>query len=119
MDVGSHTVSGLENGTEYQFEVRAVNAGGKSGPSSRARAKAIAKPAAPTGLVANSVGRLGHPALGLRQQLRHHRLPVPLADRMGSGAWSSWTDVPATQDGIAFHPSDITSFTVTGLNGER
>ena len=30
-DTTSHTVTGLDNGTEYRFKLRAVNAGGKSG----------------------------------------------------------------------------------------
>ena len=52
----SHTVTGLENGTEYRFKLRAVNAGGasKPGPQSApwyvAATPQVPPPPAPTGL---------------------------------------------------------------------
>ncbi|MYC36126.1 MAG: fibronectin type III domain-containing protein [Chloroflexi bacterium] len=52
--VGSYTVSGLTNGTTYNFRVRAVGPGGEGKSSRPVKAKPTAKPAAPTGLIANA-----------------------------------------------------------------
>ncbi|MYC28483.1 MAG: fibronectin type III domain-containing protein [Chloroflexi bacterium] len=54
--VTGYTVTGLTNDTTYQFQVRAVGRGGEGKASNRARAKPRdkAKPAKPTGLIANS-----------------------------------------------------------------
>ena len=51
----SHTVTGLENGTEYRFKLRAVNAGGSSKPGPQSAPWYVAAtpqvpPPAPTGL---------------------------------------------------------------------
>ena len=48
----SHTVTGLTNGTEYTFRVRAVNAKGDGAESDEAKATPATTPAAPTSLSA-------------------------------------------------------------------
>ena len=50
----SFTVTGLENDTEYKFEVRAVNLSGAGAASEPAKATPIAVPAAPAGLTATA-----------------------------------------------------------------
>ena len=50
----SHAVGGLDNGTAYTFEVRAVNAEGEGLASNRASAVPLALPGAPTDLAASA-----------------------------------------------------------------
>ena len=111
VDIGSYTVTGLDNDTRYQFEVRPVNAGGKGPASNRVNATPKATPAAPTGLVANSADAsvILHWDYGNNDSITRYQYRW----RITGSTWNSWTDVPATQDGIEFHPSDITSVTVT------
>ena len=52
--VGSKTISDLTNGTVYNFRVRAVGPGGEGRSSRAVKAKPTAKPAPPTGLIANA-----------------------------------------------------------------
>ena len=57
-DVTTHTVSGLTNGTQYAFEVRAVNAHG-AGPAAEVQATPVAVPSAPQDLTATpTTGRI-------------------------------------------------------------
>ena len=51
-DTTSHTVTGLTNGTEYTFKVRAVNTHGDGAESAAKKATPATTPAAPTGLSA-------------------------------------------------------------------
>ena len=80
VDIGSYTVTGLDNDTRYQFEVRPVNAGGKGPASNRVNATPKETPAAPTGLVANSADAsvILHWNYGNNDSIT--KLPVPLAD---------------------------------------
>ena len=112
VDIGSYTVTGLENDTRYQFEVRAVNAGGKGPASNRVDVTPKGTPAAPTGLVANSANAsvILHWDYGNNDDITRYQYRWRIT---GSSSWNSWTDVPVTQDGITFHPSNITSVTVT------
>jgi len=50
----SYTDTGLTNGTQYCYEVEAVNAGGSSSPSGPACATPVGPPPAPTGLTATA-----------------------------------------------------------------
>ena len=52
--MGSKTISSLTNGTVYNFRVRAVGPGGEGKAARAVKAKPIAKPAPPTGLLANA-----------------------------------------------------------------
>ena len=52
----THTLTGLDNGTAYVFEVRAVNAGGKSFSSNRAKATPMAPLALDFAHFANGTG---------------------------------------------------------------
>ncbi len=101
-DVGgatSHGVTGLTNGTEYTFQVRARNASGAGAPDS-VTATPAAVPDPPTGLSGSpGDGRVdltwGAPSTGgspTSYEVRH---------RSGSGAYGSWTDVGgATSHGV-------------------
>ncbi len=106
----SATVTGLTNGTEYTFGVRAVGLSGDgAGATVVATPLATNAPAAPT---------------RFRRQLGEEQITLTWADpsnnaitkwqyRQGTGTpltWSAWTDIPASNAGT-------TRYTVMGLTG--
>ena len=88
----SWTVTGLANGTQYTFRIRAVNAAGDSTPSSNASATpAILLPAQPTGLT----GVAGHTKAALSWDDPSNRRIIRYEyQQKESGAWgSTWTEM--------------------------
>ncbi len=108
----SHTVEGLNNGTEYTFQVRAMNLGGSGEASNEATATPDVKPNAPTDLTA-TVGDRQVPLSWVlptnasridKVQLRWKKT----ADLPFVGT-DSWTDLAAT----------ATTHTATGLENGK
>ena len=83
-----HTVTDLETGTAYGFQVRAGNAGG-TGPAS-AEATATTIPAAPVGLTAKGGDRLVELAWTALGEASGWEFRM----REEDGTWGAWTDVP-------------------------
>ena len=108
------TVAGLANGVRHQFEVRSVNAGGNSEPSGRVEATPLAKPAAPTGLVANSADRAAilHWDYGNNDDITGYQVRY----RPTGADWRAWEDVPTEQGGVDFDPPEISGHTVSGMS---
>ena len=104
----SLTVTGLTNGTEYGFQVRAVNSISE-GPEAAATATPGRDPSVPTGLTARVESETitvmwGMPADNggsaiTGYQVRYHR--------MNGGQWSNWMAVAGG--------ASATSYTMTGL----
>ena len=106
----SHRVSGLENGSLYRFQVRAVNGGGNSPNSNQASARpesSTPKPGAPSGLSASRGDR--SVTLSWGDPSDNSITKYQVRQRKGSGAWGGWTD-------IAGSGSSTTSHTVSGLD---
>ena len=101
------TVSGLDNGTSYEFQVRAVNEIDE-GPAARASATPGRAPSMPTGLTA-SVGSetitvmWGMPADNGGSAISGYQVRY----RMNGGGWSNWMTVEGG--------ANATSYTMTGL----
>ncbi len=92
----SYTVTGLENGTTYTFEVRAVNGAGAGQPVSATATLAESVPGAPTGLTATGSDEQvtlswNAPSTGGSQILRYE-----YRSRRSGGTWSDWTNVSGT-----------------------
>ena len=103
----THTVTGLTNGTEYGFRIRAVSAGGNSDASASATATPLATNAldAPTALTAMA----GAASVTLSWTAPSGTI-TKYQVRSGSGdplVWGSWTDIADS--------ASLTSHTVTGL----
>ena len=103
----SYIVTGLTNGLEYTFEVRATR-GGAGGPTSSGTATPSGPLRAPADLTATPAGAGeiilrwdgGQDVTITKYQYRH---------RIGSGAWDpDWTDIPNSG-------ATTTSHTLTGL----
>ena len=114
VDLVSTTVSGLTNGALHRFEVRLVNAGGK-GAGARVDEKPRAKPAAPTGLVANSADRavILHWDYANNDSITRYQYRWRVKD---GGSWVvDWTRVPERQGGRDYYASSLTGVTVSPL----
>ena len=99
-DTASHTVTGLTNGTEYGFALRAANGSGDGAVSSIA-ATPLAVPAAPLGLAAAA----GDAQVALSWTDPGNATITGYELRVDSGAWAD----------IAGSDADTASHTVTGL----
>ncbi len=107
-NASSVTVTGLTNGTEYRFQVRAVNSIGE-GTAAEASATPGRAPSAPTGLTV-SIGNetitvmWGMPTDTGGSSVTGYQVRY----RMNGGGWSSWM---AVEGGAS-----ATSYTMTGLS---
>ena len=117
-----HTFSGLTNGREYRYHLRAVNGNGPSvgapasGPPWFVKAVPNAPPAAPTGLAASA----GVASVTLTwndpgdASITHYEYNVN-HNATGTGnltGWSQWAAIPGSG-------ASTTSYTFTGLAGGR
>ena len=103
----SLTVTGLTNGTEYGFQVRAVNSISE-GPEAAATATPGRDPSAPTGLTARVESETitvmwGMPADNGGSAITSYQVRY----RMNGGQWSNWMAVAGG--------ASATSYTMTGL----
>ena len=111
----SYTVTGLSNGVEYTFQVRAGNAVGLGAPSPQAPAtpSPATAPAAPTALTATA----GHAQVRLAwphgedggSPLTGHEYRQSTDD---GDMWTTWNEIPLS----AVNQANATSYTVTGLS---
>ncbi len=115
----SGTVTGLTNGTAYDFEVRATAATGgtvlgAASASVSATPAAVTGPAAPMGFTIDT----GDTEITLKWTDPNNDAITKYQYRQGTGpvgsiSWGEWTDIPASDE-------DTTDHTVTGLtNGTR
>ena len=102
----SHTVTGLSNGTAYDFRIRAVNAGGNSPASAEVRATPMAPPLKPTGVTATA----GHAQVTLSWDNPDNATisKWQYQQKQGDGSYGPWMDIPNST-------ATTTSHTVTGL----
>ena len=110
----SYTVTGLTNGTEYTFKVRAVNAEGDGAESDEASATPATTP---TGTTLKAVA--GNAQVTLVWTLGSDggsAITKWQYNYRTTGSFGSWTDVPTSAEGEA----NADGYTVTGLtNGTR
>ena len=103
----SLTVSGLTNGTEYGFRVRAVNSIGE-GPHASASATPGRAPSMPTGLTASVESETITVMWGMPTDTGGSSVTgYQVRYRMNGGGWSNWMTVAGG--------ASATSYTMTGL----
>ena len=106
-NAGSHRETGLTNGTEYGFQVRAVNGIGE-GPHAEASATPGRAPSAPTGLTARSESETITVMWGVPDDDGGSAITgYQIRYRMEDGQWHNWMAV----DGGA----SAMSYTIMGL----
>ncbi len=116
----SHTFSGLTNGTDYQYKVRAVNSGGdgaESDASDAAQPKAPTKPAKPANVTATALNRKAAFEWDDPSDSSITRYEYNVNhNATGTGnftGWSGWTTISGSDE-------TTTSHTFTGLtNGKE
>ena len=102
----SHTVTGLTNGTEYTFAIRAANSEGNGAAADAVTATPVGPPSKPTGLVARQA--VGSVTLTWANPDNSDINGYAYQQKEGAGEFGSWTDI----DGSS---AITTSYTVTGL----
>ena len=103
----SATVTGLTNGTEYGFQVRAVNSVGE-GTAAEASATPGRAPSAPTGITARVESETITVMWGMPVDTGGSDLSgYQVRYRMNGGNWSNWMNVEGG--------ASATSYTMTGL----
>ncbi len=109
----SHTVSGLDGGSSYTFEVRAVNNAGKgleslatATPTGSSTPTAPAKPAGLSAEAGNRQVKLTWTDPDDDSITRYN-----MRQKKGAAAWGSWTAIPGSD-------ADTTTHTVTGLDND-
>ena len=110
----SHTVTGLDGGSRYNFDIRAVNGTAKGATSASARATPtgsstpiVSTPAAPSGFSASRGDR--SVTLSWGDPSDNSITKYQVRRKKGSGAWGGWTDIPGSG-------SSTTTHTVSGLD---
>ncbi len=113
-DTTTLTVTGLTNGTAYEFQLRAVNTSGASAASETVSATPAvpAAPAAPTGFTIDT----GDTEITLKWTDPGNDAITKYQYRQGTGplgsiTWADWTDIPASDE-------DTTEHKVTGLTND-
>ena len=106
-----YTVTGLTNGIQYTFKLRAVNASG-AGDASSVTATPIAKPAAPVNFAATRGSDGGEVALTWDDPGNVPITGYQYRQKRGNRAFGDWTDI----DGSG---ATTVSHTVTGLSNGR
>ena len=106
-----YTVTGLTNGIQYTFKLRAVNASG-AGDASSVTATPIAKPAAPANFAATRGSDGGEVALTWDDPGNVPITGYQYRRKRGNRAFGDWTDI----DGSG---ATTVSHTVTGLSNGR
>ncbi len=101
----SYTVSSLDNGAEYFFEVRAVSAGGDGMASAEVSATPNVPPAAPTVTASAGDGRV---ILSWSDPNDATITGWQVQQKTGGGSYGSWTAIPSAT-------ATTTRHTVTGL----
>ncbi len=103
----SVTVTGLTNGTEYRFQVRAVNSVGEGG-AAEASATPGRAPSAPTGLTASVESETITVMWGMPTDTGGSAVTgYQVRYRMNGAGWSNWMTVAGG--------ANATSYTMTGL----
>ena len=117
----THTVTGLTNGTSYQFKVRAVNVNGKGAAAESKSVLAAAAPGAPRNLNAEAGnttatlswvagGNGGSPIVTWQIHQATGNTAVDLTSPGNDGDYGlTWVQIPGSD-------ANTTSYTVTGLS---
>ena len=127
----AYTVTGLTNGIQYTFKLRAVNASG-DGPWATVTATPIAKPAAPANFKAKGLGTAegeneddAKPDVGGGEVVLTWTDPdnstitkYQYRQKRGSRAFGDWVAI-SSSDISANETGDILEYTVTGLSNGR
>ena len=119
-EVGSYTVTGLDNGTLYRFQVRAAGPGGEGEASDTASAKPQPKPAPPRHLIANAADAsvILHWDISPDDSLNEYRYRV--REAAATAAWKGgWQEIPRREDPPNhpgyYAPGGLSDVTVTAL----
>ena len=107
----SYAATGLKNGTEYGFRIRAVNPAGNGDRSGKASATPAAAPAKPAGLTA--LGKDGQADLAWSDPSDATITQYQYRQKAGQGNYGDWTDIPgSTAATVGYTVPSLTNGTV-------